>query len=125
VLLVDDEEGARAALSAVLELLGAHVTAVSSCREALAQIDVQAPDLLLSDIAMPLEDGYDLIRQVRGRADGTAALPAVAVTAYAGVEHRLHALHAGFDEHVAKPVDPDHLARVMAQVASSSRRMGT
>ena len=125
VLLVDDEEGARAALSTVLELLGARVTAVSSCREALAQLDRQAPDILLSDIAMPVEDGYDLIRLVRRREDASAVLPAVAVTAYAGVEHRQRALHAGFDEHVAKPVDPDHLVRVIARVASSPGKMGT
>jgi signal transduction histidine kinase/CheY-like chemotaxis protein len=122
VLLVDDEEGARAALGAVLELRGARVVAVSSCREALAHLDAERPDVLLSDIAMPVEDGYDLIRQVRQR-ERDQPLPAVAVTAYAAAEHRQKALSAGFQEHIPKPVDPDHLIRVLARVASGAARV--
>jgi CheY-like chemotaxis protein/anti-sigma regulatory factor (Ser/Thr protein kinase) len=118
VLLVDDEEGARAALGAVLELKGARVVAVSSCREALARLDEQRPDVLLSDIAMPIEDGYDLIRQVRQREGDAPPLPAVAVTAYAAAEYRQKALLAGFQEHIPKPVDPDHLIRVLVRVTA-------
>jgi signal transduction histidine kinase/ActR/RegA family two-component response regulator len=118
VLIVDDEEDARSLLRAVLELLGAAVVTVSSVKEALAAIDRWEPDAVVSDIAMPHEDGYALIREVRAREERGERphLPVVALTAYAGAENQHRAALAGFDVHVAKPVEPAQLAALIARL---------
>jgi signal transduction histidine kinase len=109
VLVVDDEHDAREMLAAMLEAAGATVAAVGSAGEALDALAKRSTDVLLSDLAMPLRDGYDLMREVRARglADGVVA---VALSAQARPEDRERALAAGFDAHVAKPVDPEALA---------------
>jgi len=114
VLVVDDEEDARDLLTHVLEHFGAHALAASSATEALAAIAAQEFDVLLSDLGMPHQDGYQLIRTLREREAG-GHLPAIALSAYATVEDAERALKAGFDRHIAKPVDA---ARLVAQVAS-------
>jgi CheY-like chemotaxis protein len=96
----------------------AQVIAVSSAPEALVVLQKFQPDVLVSDIGMPQEDGYSLIRKIRalpGEQGGRT--PAVALTAYARAEDRTKALNAGFQLHVAKPVNPTELAAVVANLA--------
>ncbi len=118
VLVVDDELDARTLVTAVLEGHGAHVTTASSASEALNEVERNRPDVMVSDIGMPGEDGYSLIRKVRGlTGGGVKAVPAVALTAYARMEDRTRAIFAGFQSHVAKPVDPEELLMVVAALA--------
>jgi len=126
VLVVDDQEEARVILTQALGEYGAQVTAVSSGAEALALLsdpsNGKRPDALILDIAMPDEDGYSVLRKVRAleAEQGAAAnqIPAVALTAYWQGEDRLRALQAGFQMHVAKPVEPAELAVVIASLTS-------
>jgi CheY-like chemotaxis protein len=117
-LVVDDEDDARELLEAALTQYGADVVAVSSAAEAYALITAtpprERPDVLVTDIGMPGEDGYGLMRRVREweKASG-AYLPAVALTAYGRTEDRMRALRAGFQMHVAKPVELTELAAVI------------
>jgi CheY-like chemotaxis protein len=93
------------------------VTTALSGTEALAALESCRPDVLVSDIAMPNQDGYDLIEKVRQRAPEQGGnVPAAAVTAYARVEDRVHALRAGFQMYVPKPVDPNELVAVVASL---------
>jgi PAS domain S-box-containing protein len=118
VLVVDDEQDARHLLRTVLESQGAEVVAVGSAREALASLERTMPDVLISDIGMPDEDGFALIRQVRAsEAVQGGMIPAAAVSAYVGEENRRQALAAGFQLHVAKPVDPEELIEVVRSLA--------
>jgi PAS domain S-box-containing protein len=117
-LVVDDEDDARELLKSALENYGADVIAVSSAAEAYALITEtpppERPDVMVADIGMPDEDGYSLIRRLREWEEARDAYtPAVALTAYGRVEDRVSALKAGFQIHVAKPVDPDELAIVI------------
>ena len=117
-LVVDDEDDARELLKSALENYGADVIAVSSAAEAYALITEtprpERPDVMVADIGMPDEDGYSLIRRLREWEEAHGAYtPAVALTAYGRVEDRVSALKAGFQIHVAKPVDPDELAIVI------------
>ena len=122
VLVVDDEADARRLLVRVLGEAGAIVTAAGSVVEALAALaTAHPPQALVSDIAMPGQDGYDLIRQVRGLGHTVKDLPAVALTAFAHKDDRRRALLAGFQVHVSKPVDPHDL---IAVVGSLSGRTG-
>jgi PAS domain S-box-containing protein len=117
VLVVDDDAGAREMISAALNERHARVTAVASAREALQVIRRKRPDVLVSDIAMPIEDGYDLIEQIRAlEANNGKSLPAVAMTAYAREEDRRHALASGFQSYLAKPIEPADLIDVVASL---------
>ena len=117
VLVVDDEPDARELLLTLLEDCGARVEAVPSVREALAVFPRLQPEVLISDIAMPGEDGYDLIRQMRALPAGVGGrIPAVALSAYARAEDRRRAFLAGFNMYVAKPVDPEELLIVVASL---------
>jgi len=119
VLLVDDEPDAREVMAAALELCGAKVLSAASVRTALELLATDDVDLLLADIAMPGQDGYDLIREIRSMgSDRVSALPAAAVTAHARDDERDRALAAGFQMHLAKPVQPAALARAVATLAS-------
>jgi PAS domain S-box-containing protein len=112
ILLVEDDEAMSEALAALLEHHGAVVTVAASVRTALGLLADAAPDILLSDIGMPGESGHALIREIRAReADGLHHLPALAMTGFASPEDRDEAHAAGFDDHVAKPVDPETLLR--------------
>ena len=123
VLLVDDEADARDLIKTVLQQCGAEVTAVASTGEALKAVDRLKLDVLVSDIGMPGEDGYTLIRKLRGlEAAQGGSMPAVALTAYARVEDRTHVLAAGFQMHVAKPVNSAELVTVIASVAGWAGR---
>jgi signal transduction histidine kinase/ActR/RegA family two-component response regulator len=117
VLVVDDEEDARAILERVLTWHGARVTTAASVREALAAIDRRSPDVLLSDIGMPHQDGYALLRELRARASsGGASIPAVAITAYASAGDRAAAEAAGYQAHVAKPFEPSTVVSVVGRL---------
>ena len=106
VLVVDDEQDARELLVMILTAAGARVETASSVTDALQQLDSSRPDVLLADIGMPGSDGHALIREVRTREAGALPrLPAAAITAYANNVDRERALAAGFDRHVAKPID--------------------
>ncbi|VXD23132.1 putative Histidine kinase [Planktothrix serta PCC 8927] len=110
VLAVDDEPDIRDLIEFILEKAGAEVRAIGSAREALNLIKEFSPDVLVSDIGMPDMDGYMLITEVRK----TSAIPAIALTAYAGETNNSLALAAGFQIHLAKPVEPDELVVCIA-----------
>jgi PAS domain S-box-containing protein len=117
ILVVDDEEDARRLLVEVLASFGATVMAAKSASEALDAVRARRPDVLVSDIAMPEEDGYSLIRKVRSMSEERGGrTPAVAVTAYARLSDRVRALSAGFQSHLAKPFEPAELATVVASL---------
>ncbi|MEP7049116.1 MAG: response regulator [Pseudomonadota bacterium] len=118
VLVVEDDEDARDLLVTVLVKQGAKVEQAGSCGEALERLEHFLPAVLLSDIGLPGEDGYDLIRAVRQRGFDAQTLPAIALTAYARREDRRLALEAGFQTHVAKPVEPAELVAVVATIAA-------
>jgi PAS domain S-box-containing protein len=121
VLLVDDEEDAREALRLILQQNGMIVTTAASAREAYELVVRLQPDILLSDIAMPGEDGLSLMRRVRLLPSGGGGLvPAAALSAYAGAGDKRQAFLAGFQHHIAKPVDPAHLLAVIASMAGRS-----
>jgi PAS domain S-box-containing protein len=122
VLLVEDEPDGKEVFRLVLERGGADVRAVSSAPEALDAFDEETPDLLISDIGLPGDNGYDLIKSVRALGDENGgATPAIAVTAYAAAGDRDRALEAGFQRHVAKPVDPPTLVKVVLETLARSR----
>ncbi len=122
ILLVEDEADALDLLTTILETSGATVTAVRSAPAALAALQTISPDLLVSDIEMPGEDGYSLMKKIRALPDDEASLlPAIALTAYARAEDRLRALAAGYDAHIAKPMEALELLTV---IASLTRRTG-
>jgi PAS domain S-box-containing protein len=121
ILLVEDDRDSRELIAMFLARQGAQVSAVSSCREAFVSLESQKPDLLISDIAMPGESGYDLIARLRALpAERGGALPAVALTAYAGAEDASRALRAGFDVHMAKPVQMMDLVRILRGLIQDS-----
>jgi signal transduction histidine kinase len=132
VLLVEDEADARDAFASMLELCGAEVLAVATAHDALNAFRARRPDVLLSDIGMPGEDGYTLIRKVRalegadpspGGGDGDGAdrpprrTPAMALTAFAGAEDRRRAIRAGYQMHVPKPVGSAQFTAAVATLA--------
>jgi PAS domain S-box-containing protein len=118
VLLVEDDADSREMLTVVLTQCRAEVRAVSNAADALSQLESWRPDVLISDIEMPGEDGYTLIRKVRALPpERGGKIPAAALTAYARAEDRMRALLAGFQLHVPKPVEPAELAAVVASLA--------
>jgi PAS domain S-box-containing protein len=121
VLVADDEADACELLRVVLQKSGALVKVANSSTEAFSALKEWTPDVLISDIGMPGEDGYELIRKVRSlpHKEG-GSIPAAALTAYATSEDRLKALTAGFQTHIAKPVDPMELVAVVAVLAGKT-----
>ena len=118
VLVVDDEPDARDMLTTILQQYGAEVTAVATTFEALLALERTNPDVLVSDIGMPEEDGYTLIRKIRALpAERGGRVPAAALTAYAGSADRKRALLSGFQVHLPKPIDSTELAAVVASLA--------
>ncbi|APR76966.1 two-component sensor histidine kinase [Minicystis rosea] len=122
VLVVDDEVDARELVAAVLTESGAEVTAVGSVPEALEMVQISRPDVLVSDIGMPAEDGYSLIRKVRAMEKSLGRIPAAALTAYASVQDRTRALLAGYSSHLPKPIEPAELTAVVANLAGRPAR---
>lgn len=125
VLVVDDEADTREFLIVALEQSGATVLAAGSAQEALTLFQTHQPDVLLSDIGMPQEDGYSLIRTIRALAPEVGGqIPAAALTAYVRSNDRQQALEAGFQMHLSKPIEPMHLVQVVARLAGRVRKEG-
>jgi PAS domain S-box-containing protein len=117
VLLVEDHNDTRELLKTILERCGAEVTAAASTTAALAELSRVKPNVVISDIAMAGENGYDLIEKIRLlKPEEGGRVPAVALTAHAGAADRRRALLAGFQTHLAKPVEPDELLAVIANL---------
>ncbi len=127
VLVVDDEADARELLKTLLEIYGIVVTTSPSAADAFEVFRKRRPDVLVSDVAMPREDGLSLMRRVRALPEVEGgAVPSIALTAYARETDRANALKAGFTSHVAKPVNANELFDVLTSlVARGQRRMGT
>jgi CheY-like chemotaxis protein len=118
VLVVDDNPDTRDLLELTLTQYGAKVRTAASAAEALEALNQSPPDVLISDIGMPEEDGYSLIRKIRAReASRGGHLPALALTAWGEAEDRQQALAAGFQIHMAKPAHPEELARAVAALS--------
>ncbi len=121
VLIVDDEPSASEALHVMLQGCGAEIRVADSARDALRVLDSWLPDVLVSDIAMPGEDGYSLLRKIRLREPEKGGnLPAVALTAYAKIEDRVTILATGFQMYLSKPADPNELVAVVGSLARRS-----
>jgi signal transduction histidine kinase/ActR/RegA family two-component response regulator len=117
VLVVDDEEDARGLLEAALTTYGASVATAASVPDALQEIERRPPDVVLSDIGMPIEDGYALIRRLRARpAEAGGGIPAIAITAYASPRDRSLAEASGYQAHISKPFEPEDVVRAIARV---------
>jgi PAS domain S-box-containing protein len=126
VAVVDDEDDMRDFLSTSLRSYGAEVTALSTAREALESLQRDVPHVLVSDIAMPGDDGFALIRRLRALpAERGGLLPAVALTAFAGGEDASRVLAAGYQVHLPKPVEPHRLAAVVARLAAPAEAAGS
>jgi signal transduction histidine kinase/ActR/RegA family two-component response regulator len=118
VLVVDDEPDARDLFRVLLESCGIEVRDAASVRDAMAQLENYRPDVMISDIGMPEEDGYALITRIRALpAKDRANLPAIALTAFASNNERTQALLAGFNVHMGKPVEPAQLLETIADLA--------
>jgi signal transduction histidine kinase/ActR/RegA family two-component response regulator len=123
VLVVDDEDDARNLLAEILSEAGARVSTASSVASAMDFIARERPEVIVSDIGMPGQDGYDFIRQLRALpASAGGRTPAVALTAYCRVEDRTKALAAGFNMHATKPVEPTELIAGLASLAALFER---
>jgi signal transduction histidine kinase len=123
ILVVDDEADTRELIAAVLSQCGAKVKSVGSAAEALVTLQGWMADLIVSDIGMPEEDGYSLIRKVRQLGSHYSQIPAIALTAYAGIEDQTRVLSAGFQLHIAKPVVPDELITKIANIISQPTKV--
>lgn len=121
ILVVDDEVDMQELVLTILEQAGASVTVAASAAEALAAFDSFTPDVLISDIGMPDVDGYTLMRQIRERSQAGGNILAIALTAYAAEADEQQALAAGFQRHLAKPVEPNELVRVIVTLARGNR----
>jgi CheY-like chemotaxis protein/two-component sensor histidine kinase len=118
ILIVEDDVDSRNVLSVLLQRLGALVEAVGSAAEAYDRISRRRPDVVVSDIGMPDEDGYTFIRHIRQANGDARRLPAIALTAYARKQDADAALTAGYDHHLAKPVMPADLIRAIKEVTT-------
>ncbi|HEV8548355.1 MAG TPA: response regulator, partial [Polyangiaceae bacterium] len=123
ILIVEDDDDARDLLATVLTRQGAVVDAAASSAEALLCIERQVPDLIMSDIGLPSDDGYQLLQAIRARGIPADRLPAIALTAYSRREDQRLAEQAGFQAHVAKPVEPARLIAVAAELVSRLKRV--
>ena len=120
VLIVDDEADSRELISAVLAHAGADVETAGNATDAIGSLPRFRPHLVVSDIGMPVEDGYSLMRRVRALAhDEGGAVPSIALTAYRREEDKARALAAGFTAHIGKPVDPDDLVAAVQNLAGA------
>ncbi|WP_414545937.1 response regulator [Nostoc sp. CCY0012] len=122
LLVVDDDTDTRQMLTILFELEGAKVIAVSSASEALKVISHFQPDILISDICLPDEDGYSLLPKIRNLVAASGkCIPAIALTGAAKEEDRTYALAAGFQKHLCKPINLDELVYEVANLARSQQ----
>jgi CheY-like chemotaxis protein len=125
ILVVDDDKDTLELLEWVLKRAGAEVTAVSSAKLAMEALDRDRPTILVSDIAMPEEDGLSLMRRIRALPkERGGRIPAVALTAHSMVQDRLQSLRAGFQSHVPKPVVPEELVEVVTSIVHLRSSLG-
>jgi signal transduction histidine kinase/ActR/RegA family two-component response regulator len=122
VLAVDDEPDWRELLAHILAAAGADARIAASAAEAIQVFEGWRPDVVVTDIAMPVTDGYGLLASIRGRGGAGRAVPAIAMTAHAGAQERTRSARAGFAEHLAKPIPPHELIDAVRRVADSSPR---
>jgi CheY-like chemotaxis protein len=122
VLVVDDDAGTRDLLSQALAASGARVTTADSAREAFELLSTQSADVLVSDIGMPEEDGFSLMRRIRSLAGQPGRIPAIALTAYARPEDYTQAIQAGYQLHFAKPVELAALQAALATLTGLDNR---
>lgn len=122
LLVVEDEADAREMVTLILEQCGAKIVAADSVKQALIEYERQQPDILISDISMPSEDGYALIRQIRNSQNDKSKIPAIALTAYAREKDKQEALEAGFDLHLPKPIRPMRLVESLAQLLHRAKQ---
>jgi CheY-like chemotaxis protein len=120
ILVVDDEQDSRDFIAFVLRQQGAVVSTADSASDALTVLAQSQPDVLVSDIAMPQQDGYTLLRQIRSWSSALGKIPAIALTAYASLPDQRQALEAGFHRHLAKPVEVSELVAAILEVAQRS-----
>jgi CheY-like chemotaxis protein len=122
VLVVDDEPDTLEVVGAALRHAGAQVVSAASAAEAYQRFREHVPDVLISDLAMPGENGFDLITKVRALGNESGGgVPAVALSAFTGAEDRSHALSAGFQLYVAKPIEPIELIRLVRHLSPESQ----
>jgi CheY-like chemotaxis protein len=121
VLVTDDDMNARELLAAILENAGAELRAAASAEDAVMILQTWTPDVMLSDIEMPGEDGYGLVEKARRMSEGRGRLVAIALTAHARPEDRVRALESGFQWHLAKPIDPSELLSVLATLLAQQK----
>jgi CheY-like chemotaxis protein len=123
LVVVDDDVDTLELITFILEEYNVQVTTATSASEALKAIARSSPHIIISDIAMPGEDGYSLMRKVRSlEPEQGGHIPAIALTAFAREEDRILALDAGFQRHIPKPVDPFELVAVVAKLAEQSQQ---
>jgi CheY-like chemotaxis protein len=121
VLVVDDDRDSAGLAETILKGAGAQVRTCESAPDALSLVAAWRPDVLVSDIEMPGEDGYSLIRKVRElAADAGGTTPAIALTAYGRPQDRVRSITAGFNMYVAKPVNPSELTGIIAGVSGNA-----
>ena len=120
VLAVDDEPDWRELLGHILGSAGADARIAASAAEAIQILEGWRPDVVLTDIAMPITDGYGLLSSIRGRGGAGRAVPAIAMTAHAGAQERSRTARAGFAEHLAKPVPPRELIEAVRRIADQT-----
>jgi CheY-like chemotaxis protein len=131
VLILDDDQDARKVLTRLLVDFDATVANAGSVDKAMAMITAFIPHVVVSDIGMPGQDGYDFVRQLRRRDDGFCRVPAIALTAFSGRENELRALQEGFQIHLPKPVNPSTLVAAIGKlvdrnaVEDEARGIGT
>jgi CheY-like chemotaxis protein len=123
VLVVDDEPDSQEMAAFVLKQAGANVLSATTANEALTILIRSRPDVLVSDIGMPNIDGYMLMQQVRALPpEQGGRIPAIALTAYAGEFNQQQALQVGFQQHLAKPIEPDKLIKAITTLVSNESR---
>ena len=116
MLVVEDDQDARVLISQLFREAHASVHEVSDVRSAVASLDTFAPHLVVSDIGMPEQDGYDLIQQIRAGGRDAGTLPAIALTAFARDEDSASTLRAGYQRHLGKPVDAGQLLQAASEL---------
>src|SRR5262249_32470398 len=121
ILLVEDDDDSRKLLGTMLKRYGAKVTSTKSAAEALEGFAEELPDILISDIGMPDEDGYELIRKLREQPSHRGGLtPAIALTGYASRKDRERALAAGYDKHMAKPIEQAEMIEAITSLVGGT-----
>ena len=122
ILLVEDNDDSREMLELVFEQHGMTVTSVATAAEGLQALKQIKPDVLISDIGLPNEDGYQLIRKVRELSPEDGGLtPAIALTGYVSLQDRNHAFEVGYQEHLSKPVDIDKLLDLVEKLVGGNK----